>query len=136
LGRRVLIACLPFVLSISVFVLYYLLAVSNLFSPRFFGGLQTFIVVLPIIGFVITWLGVILVSRKKGMGFLAIILGVIFSVLLYLCIFFPFQLWALGTIQVYETAQVIAWVVGIITLLIGITTEIKIATAAVKQTSD
>ncbi len=136
LGRRVLIACLPFVLSISVFVLYYLLAVSNLFSLRLSGGLQTFVVVLPIIGFVITWLAVIRVSRNRGFGFLALVLGVIFSILLYLCIFFPFQLWALGTIQVYETAQVVVWIVGIIALFIGVITEIKIATLAVKQTSD
>lgn len=136
LGRRVLIACLPFVLSVSIFILYYLVAVSNLFRPRFFGEMQTIIIFSPLIGFVITWLAVILVSRNKGFGFLALILGVIFSIILYLCILFPFQLWALGTIAVYETSQGLVWLVGVIVFLVSVMTEIKIAVLAVKQTDN
>lgn len=133
LSRRVFYACLPFILSVLTFIFYYLITVLFQFRPRIFSDMQGFVMVLPLIGFAITWLAIILVSRNKGFVFLALICGVIFSIALYLCIFFPFQLWAVGTINVYENAKVLVWLVGAIICLLSVLAEVRVAVLAVKQ---
>jgi hypothetical protein len=134
LRKRILRACLPIGISVLILLLYYpLLFISPRYISKLVEGFQLFVILLPFVGLVVSWVWVIVVSIRKRFSFLALIVVVGFSFLSYFCLLLSFQLWAIGTIPVYETAHVIVWILGIGILLIGIIAESRIAPLAMKQ---
>ena len=143
LRKNILASCLVFLFSIVILPSYYIFLSSSpnigwLESLHFryiIAGVRIITNILPFISFWVTWLMVIRISLNKDLGLLTLLLSVVFSVTLYFCILLPFQLWALGTISVYETALVISWLVGIIVVLIALISEFRIAVLAIKPIS-
>ena len=143
LRKKILTSCLVFLFSIVILPSYYIFLSSSpnigwLESLHFryiIAGVRIITNILPFISFWVTWLMVIRISLNKDLGLLTLLLSVVFSVILYFCILLPFQLWALGTISVYETALVISWLVGIIVVLIALISEFRIAVLAIKPIS-
>ncbi|NOT03701.1 MAG: hypothetical protein HOP27_03790 [Anaerolineales bacterium] len=149
LRKKILTSCLVFLFSIVILPSYYIFLSSSpnigwLESLHYYiishfryiiAGARIIINILPFISFWVTWLMVIRISLNKDLGLLTLLLSVVFSVILYFCILLPFQLWALGTISVYETALVISWLVGIIVVLIALISEFRIAVLAIRPIS-
>jgi len=135
LRRKILWACLPFGISFTIFTCYLLAGFAGIRSViEALDGLQVLILVLPLLGLFVTWIAIILlISVRVRLGLLTLLATVGLSILSYYFMFFPFQLWALGIIPVYEFARVIVWVVGIAVLFGAMSAETKIAPLVVKQ---
>lgn len=133
LRKNILRACSPLGISIMIFLLYYLaLFISPFYISKLIESFQLFVILAPFMGFIVSWLWIIIVSIRKQFSLLALVASIGFSLLTYFCLLFIFQLWALGTIPVYETAKLIDWVLGISVFLMGIIAEIRIAPLAMK----
>lgn len=134
LRRKISRACMPFGLPILLFLVYGLVGlVGGRYVRDLIDAFQGPIFIMSLLGFLITWLAVFIVSIKRRFVLFALLACIGFSVLSYFGLFFPFQLWALGAISVYETAGVIALVLGISILIISIIAEKRITPLAVKQ---
>jgi hypothetical protein len=136
LRRRIFRASSPFVITFGVFLLYWILIFSGVrYIVDFLYELQVLVVILPFLGFIISWLAVIIATIKRRFIVFAFLSAIGFSLLSYFGMFLPFQLWALGSIPVYETARIFVWILGISILITGIVLERRIAPLAVKQSN-
>jgi hypothetical protein len=140
LRKKVLRALLPLGFAVTIFLLYHVLDAFSGGSRSFDSPIPRSVVfwsrivisLLPVLGFVVTWIAVILVVEGRKLGFLALLFAILYSVLFDFGILFPLQLWALGPIPVYAVAQMIATVVGMLLLLAGLIMEYRISSRAVR----
>jgi len=119
--KQILISCLPTV---------FFAAASAFFL---FINFRYLAFILTLLGFMITWLAIIVVLWNRFLGFLTLLLSLGFSILIYFCILFPFLLWAMGDIPVYETALVITYVVGVVAIFVAFIAEIRFTARSVRQ---
>jgi hypothetical protein len=134
ISKKILRAFSPLGISVLVFIICYFL---GFVGPRYISDIienfQLIIIPLPLLGFMITWIWMITVSTRKWYGLLTFIASAGLPILSYFCLLFPFQLWALGGIPVYETGKTIAWGLGVAVFLLSMFVIWKLASFSVKQ---
>jgi hypothetical protein len=135
--RKILLSLLPVFFALVLVAVYFALP----FLLRYVGGIRGvrslvnalflmakfYIGLAPLVTYVLTWASVLFLPSNPKLGLLAFLISVILPALLAIFVLVPYVLWAFGTIQTHETAQIAAIVIGVILLLTGFFFEIRTA---------
>jgi hypothetical protein len=97
------------------------------FMSLFFLAAKMYIGVAPLLTYVWTWTNVLSLPSNPKLGLWAFLTSITLPLLLGIFALMPYVLWAFGTIQLYETAQTIAIVIGVILLPTAFFFEIRTA---------
>lgn len=135
--RKILLSLLPGLFAIiligAYFALPYLLkyvggirGVRTLVNALFLMA-KLYIGVAPLLTYVLTWANVLSLPSNPKFGIQAFLISVIMPPLLGIFALIPYVLWAFGNIQIHETAQITAIMIGSILLLLAFYFEIRTA---------
>jgi hypothetical protein len=135
--RKILLSLLPGLFALVLVSLYFAIP----FLLKHMGGIRgmrtlvnafflmskMYVGLAPLLTYVLTWASVLSLPSNPKLGLLAFLISVILPVLLAIFALLPYVLWAFGTIQIHETAQISAIVIGVILLLLAFYFEIRTA---------
>jgi len=133
LRKKILHACLPFGVSLAIMLMFYLAAWTlprNIVDMFDYYPLQVLVTISPLLGFVFTAIWIIVISPRKRFSLWAFVINIGFSVFSFYIFLLSLQLWALGTIAVYENAVLVDWALGIGILLVGVIVGYKMSKMA------
>lgn len=135
--RKILLSLLPVLFAIVLVCLYFALP----YLLKYVGGIRgvrslvnalflmakMYIGVAPLLTYVLTWASVLSLPSNPKLGLQAFLISVILPALLGIFALVPYVLWAFGIIQIHETAQIAAIMIGSILLLLAFYFEIRTA---------
>lgn len=143
--RKIWQSYLPFFIASAGFLGFVFLLFASLFirpledSPLgeflldFLSEPSVAICFVPIIGLLISWLFIIAIIPSRKIGLLAGLASIGYTIAFGIGTYSPLMLWAFGVIPIYEIAFVISILLGILTIVLGLRYEKRLAIQATSQ---